>query len=217
MQYPKHAIVSCAGLGTRLGLDIPKCLLEIHGRTIIDRQLELLKNIEDVRVVVGFKEQLVIEHVRTVRPDVVFVRNPDYARTSNTYSLWLGSRFIKKPYVILDGDLIVNPRHFSAFLRQAASSKRSIVGITRIKTEDAVFVQLNAQKQVVAFERHSSSFAEWCGIAYLAGITIEAKGDFVYRQISPYLPLPAFEFDCYEVDTPQDLDLANLKAQTICL
>ena len=41
MQYPKHAVILAAGLGSRLGLNIPKCLVEIDGKKIIENAKKL--------------------------------------------------------------------------------------------------------------------------------------------------------------------------------
>ena len=80
MSSIKNAIISAAGMGTRLGLNIPKCLLKFNGISIIEHQLKLLKDIESVRVVVGFMEEDVIKTVKFFRNDVIFVRNPDYQK-----------------------------------------------------------------------------------------------------------------------------------------
>ena len=52
----KTVIISCAGMGTRLGLNIPKCLVEINGKTLLEIQLQQLEDVEDVRIVVGYKK-----------------------------------------------------------------------------------------------------------------------------------------------------------------
>ena len=57
MSIIKHAVISAAGMGSRLGLNMPKCLLQFSGTTIIQHQLELLKDIEDIRIIVGFMEE----------------------------------------------------------------------------------------------------------------------------------------------------------------
>ena len=46
-------IICCAGMGTRLGIGSTKALLEISGKSVITRQLELLKDYDDIRIVVG--------------------------------------------------------------------------------------------------------------------------------------------------------------------
>ena len=49
----KTIIISCAGMGTRLGIGMTKALIDIDGKPLIIRQLEQLKDCSDVRIVVG--------------------------------------------------------------------------------------------------------------------------------------------------------------------
>lgn len=79
MPFNGPIIIAAAGLGSRLGHGKPKALIEVGGRTVIERMLtDCLSDEKDIRVVVGFQEQEVIDHVRSIRPDVIFVRNPDF-------------------------------------------------------------------------------------------------------------------------------------------
>lgn len=207
MQTAQYAVISAAGLGSRLELNMPKCLVEIGGRRIIDYQLDLLQNVPNVRVVVGFMEDKVMEHVRRHRDDVVFVRNPDYASTTNSHSLNLGSRDLKVPYLAIDGDLLLVPESFRQFL-EACRSGRTIIGVTPSKTEEAVFVELDEQKQVVGFQRKPRTGFEWSGLAQIAGIQINPEIGYVYKNFEPFLPLESFNIECYEIDTPEDLSYA---------
>ena len=208
MQNVKHAIISAAGLGSRLGLNIPKCLIEINGKPLIEYQLELLKDVEDVRIVVGFMEHKVIDCVRKLRNDVVFVRNPDYKTTSNAYSVHLGTKDLKEPFIIIDGDLLIEKNSFDAFLKRCDGSG-SIIGITQAKTEDAVFVTVDKKEEkLIKFHRIPKGDYEWTGIAYLKNIPINASEKYVFNEIEPHLPLAYHNIVCYEIDTPDDLDLA---------
>lgn len=208
MQNPKHAIISAAGLGSRLGLNIPKCLIEINGKPLIEYQLELLKDIEDIRIVVGFMEHKVIDLVQRIRKDVVFVRNPDYKTTSNAYSVHLGTRDLKNPFIIIDGDLLIEKASFDAFLKRC-NGEESVIGITQSKTEDAVFVTADEKSgKMTKFHRSPKGDYEWTGIAYLKNIPVKADGKYVFTEIEPFLPLAYHNIVCYEIDTPEDLDLA---------
>ena len=208
MQTIKHAVISAAGIGSRLELNMPKCLVEIKGKKLINYILDLLVDIEDVRIVVGFMEEEVIKHAKSIRKDIIFVRNDNYLNTTNAYSAHLGSQGIMNPYLIIDGDLIINPNSFRSFIKEC--NNNSIVGITKKKSQEAVSVRLDKDSSIVEFVNDSSDLEyEWSGLAYLNGVDIRPNGGYVFKELEKYLPLQTFEIDCHEIDTPEDL--ANAK------
>lgn len=202
-------VISAAGLGSRLGMDMPKCLLPIGEARLIDYQLAVLPPGSDVRIVVGFKEQEVMAHVARRWPDVTFVRNPAFASTSNTHSLYLAAQHIAGPYVAIDGDLIIEREGFGRFIERCASATSAIVGVVPRGTEEAVGALVD-EGAVIAFARpgtpeQAACRYEWCGIAYVDGFRLTANRRFVFEELAQHLPLPAFEIPCLEIDTPQDL------------
>jgi choline kinase len=213
MQSIKHAVICAAGLGSRLELNIPKCMVNIGHKRIIDYQLDILKDIEDIRIVVGFMEEQVIEYVRKIREDIIFVRNPDYKVTSNSYSAYLASKDIKEPFLLIDGDLLIDSDSFANFLK-ICNGKESVIGYTESKTEEAVFVSLNAEgNQIYEFidlpkQDILQRQFEWCGVAYLKNIKIMNNAGYIYSELTKHLPLKAHYIKCYEIDTPKDLSLA---------
>ncbi|HVG18201.1 MAG TPA: NTP transferase domain-containing protein, partial [Blastocatellia bacterium] len=84
-------IILAAGKGLRLnGVAgaTPKCLMEVGGITLIERQIQAFKasGIDDLAVVVGFEA----ERVRAAcGPEVRFVENTRFDETNSMYSLWL--------------------------------------------------------------------------------------------------------------------------------
>jgi choline kinase len=182
-------VISAAGLGTRLGMNMPKCLLPLHEGRLIDYQLALLPPGADVRIVVGFKETEVIDHVCRHWPDVTFVRNPNFATTSNSYSLHLATRWLKKPFIAIDGDLLIDPVAFRRFWDYCQTADPpTTIGIVPRASE--------------------ASTHEWCGIAYFNGLSVEPNQKYVFEELARYLPLPSFEIRCCEIDTPKDLEHA---------
>lgn len=204
----KNVVICAAGLGSRLGLDLPKCLVKVGSKRVIDYLLETLHDVPNIRMVVGFKENEVMEYVRSIRKDVVFVRNPNFRTTTNAYSLYLGSRDFSEPFMNIDGDMIINRKQFSHFV--ATIQKDSdLIGVTKSYTEDAVFVQLNGQNEVVRFSRDKISDLEWNGVAYFSKAKIRETGKYVYQELENYLPIKAVEIKTFEVDTPTDMDYVN--------
>lgn len=210
MPAVENAVILAAGSGTRLGMGMPKCLVELAGRMIIDYQLELLRNVPNVHVVVGYQENRVIDAVRAFRDDVVFVRNPSYMTRSNFHSLYLGARTFPKPFISLDGDLLMTRAEFDRFLAAcaAAGPEGFLLGVTESKTDDAVFAHLDDQGDIVKFSRGEKATYEWTG-PILIGTRAqmpeqEAFDGYQFEFLMQFDRLKAFPIDLYEIDTPND-------------
>jgi len=104
------AIILAAGKGTRLnGRDLkPKCLFEVGGRTLLDRQVSALSeaNINDVVLVLGFEAERIR---RLCRPTTSFVINSRFEETSSLYSLWLARQHLLDGFVVLNCDVLFHP------------------------------------------------------------------------------------------------------------
>ena len=64
MPVSRTVIISCAGMGNRLGLGTTKALVEVEGKPLIMHHLEKLKNEKDIRVVVGYQAEKVIGNMQ---------------------------------------------------------------------------------------------------------------------------------------------------------
>lgn len=80
-------IICCAGMGTRLGIGTTKALVDVGGEPLIIRQLKLLDAFDDIRVVVGFDAERVINVVKEYRKDIMFVCNYEYEHNGPADSL----------------------------------------------------------------------------------------------------------------------------------
>ena len=67
----KSVVISCAGIGSRLGLGLTKALVQINGSSLISWQLKLFNDVEDLRLVIGFQGGEIIDEVRKFRDDVI--------------------------------------------------------------------------------------------------------------------------------------------------
>ncbi|NIF15878.1 NTP transferase domain-containing protein [Pantoea sp. Cy-639] len=209
MSPVKHAVICAAGIGSRLGLNKPKCLVEVAGRSLLDWHLERLQWAETVWLVVGFHEEEVIEHAIALRPDLIVVRNPDYARTNTLQSIYRVSRHLQERMLVLDADTVMDARSFEAFL-QAAGQHEQLIGVSPYITSDGVRVQLDAAgAQVLGFTREPDYAMEWTGIAVIKPQIVVNQPIFVYQALEACLPLPAFELKAFDIDTTADLDMAR--------
>ncbi len=208
-----HAVICAAGLGSRLGKNMPKTLVDItEDKKIIDFQLELVEDIEIVSYVIGYKCEKVLEYVKGKREDLRIFHNPGYETNSTCYSTYLATKDMDEPYISIDGDLLINKGEFKNFVN--SFNGEPLIGVTPSKTEDGVYVNLNENNEIISFQRQPKTPYEWANIACIAKpIEILKDEPYVYPHFEKHLPLKSFIIEnLYEVDTPQDLEvaLANL-------
>jgi choline kinase len=132
-------VILAAGLATRLRPltdSVPKCLLDVNGKTLLERSLECLtaRGINEIAVVVGYHAEMVREFVKRHFPRVriSFIFNPNYASTNNAYSLLLSRDFIEgrrgapcRGMLLVDGDLFFTGEMLDYFLKDEEKNKIS--------------------------------------------------------------------------------------------
>lgn len=101
------AIILAAGMGTRLRPltdNLPKCLVELAGRSLLDHQIEVLRllGISDVHVVGGY----LAEKLR--RDDITLHLNHEFATTNMVYTLFRAEKELDGPedVVVSYGDIV---------------------------------------------------------------------------------------------------------------
>ena len=208
MLVSKTVIMSCAGMGTRLGMGMPKALLEFHGKKLIEWQLEQLNEIDDLRVVIGYKKEEVQAVVAKKRPDAIFIEQDNYA-TGGTASSFTGGVLHKPTHdivVSLDGDLLVHPDDFNNFF----NINTPCIGITKITSQCPIYantINLDGVKMINSFSTDHGRY-EWSGLAQMKRKDIALSKGHVYQILENLLPLPSIYIRCAEVDTPSDYENA---------
>ena len=109
------AIILSAGQGSRLGhltSDRPKCLIEFNGRSLLDRQLDVLaaNGVGEAVVVTGFADHQIEEVLgrRVGGPRVRTVYNPFYKVADNLGSLFVAREEIAGDVLVWNGDTLVS-------------------------------------------------------------------------------------------------------------
>lgn len=197
-------VVSSAGIGSRLGFGKTKALIKIHDKTLMEYQLQCLNKVEDIRIVVGYQADEVIEHVRKIRNDVIFVFNHDYFHTMTGASFYLGSRFANEYVVAWDGDLIVHPNDVDKCLLEM-----EYIGCSEATSENTVFVDIDQNGSVFKFTRTHGDL-EWTGPACLRRENIRYVSGHLFTMIENHLPLPANIIRAFDIDTNEDLERAKI-------
>ena len=99
------AIILAAGKGTRLlphTLHKPKCLVELEGRSLLDRQIDILnsRNIDEIYVVGGYLSNLLVGE----RYHLII--NQNYETTNMVTSLFCAEYLLKGDVLISYGDIV---------------------------------------------------------------------------------------------------------------
>jgi len=187
----RTALLLAAGTGTRLQPlthDAPKCLTEIAGVSILERQVRSLEQwgFERLVVVLGHME----DHIRdfleqrssTLRID--YITSSRYRTTNNIYSLWIAQKLVQEPFLLLESDLFFDPPLLGPMLRPdciAVSAMRPwMTGST---------VELDPRGQVATLHvgpdaRHNGSSLKTVNIYSFSAPTWRAITERLDRHIS---------------------------------
>lgn len=71
-------VIMAGGLGKRMGLDTPKPLLKVAGKTLIDRCIEYYKanGFEKIIIILGYKADEIEKHIIQTHPEIKISRDP---------------------------------------------------------------------------------------------------------------------------------------------
>lgn len=125
-------IILAAGQGTRLRPltdDRPKCMVEVNGKSILERQLTVMHDCgirdEDITIVAGYKGEVLRDIFRDTQMNIVI--NDNYENTNMVCSL-MCAREIMEQYedILLSyGDIIYNEKVLRSILQ--SEEKASVI------------------------------------------------------------------------------------------
>lgn len=113
------AIILAAGEGTRLRpftLDRPKCLVEVDGKSLLDRQLAVLasEGVDSVLMIGGYCAEML------QRPGVGLRLNPRYFETNMVWTLFSAEDDLEGDILICYGDIVYSREILQAILQSDA-------------------------------------------------------------------------------------------------
>ena len=111
------AIILAAGMASRLRPltdTMPKCLLKVGERSLLQRSIDALcdNGIRQFVFVTGYRHEMIEDFVTSRYPhlDATFIYNEAYSSTNNIYSLWLARPEADgEEVLLLDSDLLYDP------------------------------------------------------------------------------------------------------------
>ena len=135
-------VILAAGMAKRLRplTDTkPKCLLEVGGRTLLERTVRAMQQagITEFVVVTGYRGEQIRGFLETsfssstsstsstsdTRPHFTFLHNADYEHNNNIYSLWMAGEVVRgKEFLLMDSDILCDPAAVVAIAKQEESA-----------------------------------------------------------------------------------------------
>lgn len=107
------ALILAAGLGSRLRPltdEVPKCMVKVNGVSIIDKQIQNLKEngVRELFIVTGYKgdtlEKYIINKYSDL--DIKILQNDIYDKTNNMYSLNMAKDYLNgKEFIMMNSDV----------------------------------------------------------------------------------------------------------------
>jgi 2-aminoethylphosphonate-pyruvate transaminase len=158
-----RAVILAAGVGKRLMPltgQKPKCLIEISGKTLLERYLESLKEVSvtDVTFVLGHLKEMILPRLKEAENQFKFhyIVNKNYTRGSIT-SLWEARERLEGDVLIMDADVLFHPALLERLLN---SPQKSCFLLEEDFTDTGEEMKLFVQgERVVAISKNAE-----CGI-----------------------------------------------------
>lgn len=202
MNNTTTVVICCAGMGTRLGIGLPKTLVSINDKPLIIYLLELLDNFNDIRIVVGFQAEKIINVVNEYRKDITFVFNYDYETTGPATSLTKALIGANETIISIGGDILITKEEFEKIVRM-----KECIAYSDVTSSLPTFIKIQDNKVI---NIGNAGQFEWQGILKVdKNKLIDGKG-YIYEMIQHNLPIEGIYVKSREIDSQEDYDNAVL-------
>ncbi len=227
-----QAVILSAGIGSRLlplTREIPKCLVEVGGRSILDHQLEALHvaGIERAVIVGGYRYRQIGAHLARAAPPlpVRLVFNPFWSVASSIGSVWMARDLLADPFCLMNGDTVFAADLLAAAVQAPGEGVGLLVEPLRAAAVDDMLATV-ANRQVcavakdlpldVATHRSLGVIVSNGGDAYVHALEnviarpggLNAFHHAVIAELAGYAPVRAIvagEGAWQEIDQPEDI------------
>jgi len=211
-------VIIAGGLGTRLGeaaKDIPKAMVEINGKSILQRQIDFLKEqgLTDIVLRVRHKKEQIMDHFGDGKR---FGVNIEYLTIDKPYMQAVRALDISGDYLLMNGDILFNAdmkrmlsfhRRNEAYMTMGTTEVNdcSHYGAVDVRKNKVVALheknktgigQVNAGIYVISPQVNFGSHSMW--LDFLVE-TVETGKMYAYSQVSNWI----------DIGTPEQLELAR--------
>ena len=182
------ALLLAAGSGNRLQPltdSIPKCLIEINGRPILERLIDNLcdNGFKRLVIVVGYMHHCIRRFVNEYAGDLTieFITNPLYQTTNNIYSLWLARNKIQESFLLVESDLVFESSQLEGLLYP------NKIAISRMQPwMNGTTITIDSLNRVQAFGMGGNGYTE---ITRYKTVNIYSLSDSTWRKVVERLEL----------------------------
>ena len=231
-------VILAAGMAKRLRPltdEKPKCLLEVGGKTLLQRTVDAMisAGIKEFVVVTGYRENMIREFLTARYPQytINFIDNPDYEHNNNIFSLWLAMEKLHGTEVLLmDSDILCDPEAVRRVARKtvpALAMQQHELGEEEMKIvvdADGRITEISktcspkdAIGESVGIEKMTEEYTEAIYQELRKMILDEGLIDIFYERAFERLIPQGHTFEVvdttdlfsYELDTPEDLKKAS--------
>jgi choline kinase len=231
-------VILAAGMAKRLRPltdEKPKCLLEVGGKTLLQRTVDAMisAGVKEFVVVTGYRENMIREFLTVNYPQytVHFIDNPDYEHNNNIFSLWLAMQQLHGSEVLLmDSDILCDPEAVRRVARKtnpALAMQQHELGEEEMKIvvdEAGRITEISktcspadAIGESVGIEKMTPTYTEAIYQELRKMILDEGLIDIFYERAFERLIPQGHTFEVvdttdlfsYELDTPEDLEKAS--------
>lgn len=168
-------IIPAAGLGSRMKSYGPKPLLKIKNKSLISRQIDILKNSfhnPEIILVCGFEANNVMDNTPK---SIIKIENENYDSTNVSRSIAMGLRASTRDKVlVVYGDLVFNKETFNDVNLEATSL---FIDKSGLMTKDEVGCNISSEKVQYLIPDIEN---KWAQIVYLKGKELDIFTSCVY-------------------------------------
>lgn len=228
-----QTIVLCAGQGSRLGMNIPKCLVQINNQTLLENIIRAVlphDNHMEFIVVSGFKSDLVETEVQYLRDTlhslIHVVHNIDAEKYSIIRSLQAAASLIKDETILrISGDLFFDRDNT---LGELMRSQHTTLAIQRCPAQRGLtpVAHFSLNSELISLQLTIPEVLDW----EWADLEIYKHNNYQHllEDSNDFMALGNHHFNLinrcmdngmyikvrgikgvYEIDTPEDLEYVN--------